>query len=128
MKTIGERIKERRLQLNMSQEELAFKLGYKSRSSINKIEKDGRELRQNKIVSIAQALETTPAYIMGWTEEEEQPRTTTAPTGSELNLLKKYRMLNEEGQEKVDEYVDDLCSSGKYIKNCTDPMGKEETA
>lgn len=56
----------------MSQEELAVKLGYKSRSSINKIERDGRELRQNKIVAIAAALNTTPAYIMGWEEEEKE--------------------------------------------------------
>ena len=61
MKTIGERIKERRIELDMSQEELATMLGYKSRSSINKIEKDGRELRQNKIMAIARALHTTPA-------------------------------------------------------------------
>lgn len=72
MQTIGQRIKIRREELNMSQEELAVKLGYKSRSSINKIERDGRELRQNKIVAIAAALNTTPAYIMGWEEEEKE--------------------------------------------------------
>lgn len=36
--TIGQRIKVRREELNMSQEELAKRIGYKSRSSINKIE------------------------------------------------------------------------------------------
>lgn len=66
---IGERIKLKRQELNMSQEELANKLGYKSRSSINKIEKDGRELPQSKIKAIADALNTTPSYIMGWEEE-----------------------------------------------------------
>ena len=64
--TIGERIKERRIQLGMSQEELAHKLGYKSRSSINKIELGGQNLTQKKIKAIAEALETTPEYIMGW--------------------------------------------------------------
>ena len=39
---IGERIKLRREELNLSQDELAKKVGYKSRSSINKIEQDGR--------------------------------------------------------------------------------------
>ena len=38
--TIGQRIKVRREELNMSQEELAKRIGYKSRSSINKIELD----------------------------------------------------------------------------------------
>ena len=68
---IGKRIKARRLALGMSQEELANLLGYKSRSSINKIEVDGRGLPQSKIVSIAKALHTTPSYLMGWEDDAE---------------------------------------------------------
>ncbi len=67
---IGERIRERRLELNMSQDDLAKAAGYKSRSSINKIEMDGRGLPQNKIVDIAKALRVTPAYLMGWEDED----------------------------------------------------------
>jgi SOS-response transcriptional repressors (RecA-mediated autopeptidases) len=63
---IGERIKQRREYLEMSQEELALRVGYKSRSSINKIEKDGRGLPQKKIKAIADALSTTPVFLMGW--------------------------------------------------------------
>lgn len=63
---IGQRIKQRREELNMTQDELANKVGYKSRSSVNKIEIDGRGLPQKKIVAFANALETTPAYLMGW--------------------------------------------------------------
>jgi transcriptional regulator with XRE-family HTH domain len=66
---IGDRIRYRREELEMSQDELARRLGYKSRSSINKIEKDASGLPQTKIVAIASALKTTPAYIMGWEEE-----------------------------------------------------------
>ena len=46
--TIGERIKARREALEMSQEELAHKIGYKSKTSINKIELGIQELRQSK--------------------------------------------------------------------------------
>lgn len=72
--TIGERIKFRREELGMSQDELAKKLGYKSRSSINKIELNHYDLKQNKIKDIADALETTPSYVMGWDEEIEQSK------------------------------------------------------
>ena len=72
MLSIGDRIRIRREELEMSQDELAKRLGYKSRSSITKIEKDGRELPQKKIADIARALQTTPAYIMGWEEEEKK--------------------------------------------------------
>ena len=66
--TIGQRIREKRELIGMSQDELAQKLGYKSRSSINKIETDLYNLRQSKIKKIADVLNTTPAYIMGWDE------------------------------------------------------------
>ena len=72
---IGDRIRQRREQLDLSQEELAKRLGYKSRSSINKIERDASGLPQNKIAAIAAALHTTPAYIMGWEEMQKKSST-----------------------------------------------------
>ena len=51
--TIGQRIKQRREELQMSQEELATKLGFKSRSSVNKIELDKQAPRQHMIKAIA---------------------------------------------------------------------------
>ena len=63
--TIGERIRQRRELLGMSQEELSHKLGYKSRSSVNKIELGLQQLGPSRIKDIATALDTTPYYIMG---------------------------------------------------------------
>ena len=73
--TIGDRIRARREELHLSQDELAKRLGYKSRSSINKIEIGCQNLRQSKIKAIADALDTTPAYIMGWDEFDQQANT-----------------------------------------------------
>ena len=69
---LGKKIKECRERLGMSQEELANKLGYKSRSTINKIELGKNDITQHKIVAFAKALETTPAYLMGWEESMEK--------------------------------------------------------
>lgn len=52
---IGDRIKRRREELGLSQEELAKKVGYKSRSSVNKIEIDGRGLPQSKICNVCKS-------------------------------------------------------------------------
>ena len=71
---IGQRIKQKREQLGLTQEELALLTGYKSRSSINKIEVDGRGLPQSKILAFAKALNTTPAYLMGWEDEQREPQ------------------------------------------------------
>lgn len=66
----GERIKRRREELGMTQTELAKKIGYSSYSTIAKIESGDNNLKQSKIKAFADALETTPAYIMGWDNEE----------------------------------------------------------
>ena len=54
----------------MTQSDLARAVGYTSRSTINKIEKDGRGISQDKIVAIARALKVTPSYLMGWEDED----------------------------------------------------------
>ena len=64
--TIGMRIKEARIKKGLSQTELAGKLGYKSRSSINKIETGGRDIPKSQVVKIAEILDLTPSYLMGW--------------------------------------------------------------
>lgn len=66
--TVGERIRNRRIELGLTQEELAHKLGYKSKASINKIELGIQDLPQKKIAEVAKALETTPSELMGWNE------------------------------------------------------------
>ena len=73
---IGDRIKHRRIELGMSQDELARRLGYRSRSSINKIEKDASGLPQTKIAAIASVLQTTPSFIMGWEEVQKKNNVT----------------------------------------------------
>lgn len=64
--TLYKNIKKRRLQLGLTQSELAEKLGYADKSAIAKIEKGLVDLPQSKIKAFADVLETTPAEIMGW--------------------------------------------------------------
>jgi repressor LexA len=59
-------IKEKRIALGMSQDELAQKTGYTSRSSIAKIEAGKVDLPQTKIKLFAEALNTTQAELTGW--------------------------------------------------------------
>ena len=53
----------------MTQEELAEKLGYKSRSSVNKIEKGERDIPRSQIKRIAEILEVSPLSLLGFEEE-----------------------------------------------------------
>ena len=69
-KLLAERVKKRREQLNLSQEELAIKMGYKSRSSINKIE-NGRPISQKIIVRLAEVLDVSIFWLMGFSDTLE---------------------------------------------------------
>lgn len=66
---LGQRIRMRREELRMSQEELAKKTGYRDRSSIAKIEQGINDISQSKITVFAEALRTTAARLMGWGDE-----------------------------------------------------------
>lgn len=65
------RIRQRREELEMTQDELANLMGYKSRSSINKIELGKSDIPQSKIKAFATALKTTPEFLMGLNENEQ---------------------------------------------------------
>ena len=66
MSTVGENILLMRKQLGLTQEELAKRMGYKSKSTINKIELGINDIPQSKIAQFAEVLCTTPAHLMGW--------------------------------------------------------------
>jgi len=72
MMTLYDRIKELRKQRKISQEKLAKMTGYTDRSSIAKIEKGKVDLSETKIQLFASALNTTPAYLMGWEDETKE--------------------------------------------------------
>lgn len=58
-------IKARRNELNMTQIDLAEKLGYADKSMISKIEKGLVDLPQSKILAFAEVLKVTPGELMG---------------------------------------------------------------
>ena len=72
MSEIARRIRLRRIELGMTTEELAKKMGYKDRSSISKIESGKADIPQSKVLAFADALDTTTAYLIGIDEEKEK--------------------------------------------------------
>ena len=68
---LGKRVNARRRALKLSQGELAARIGLKSRSAISKIEA-GSPTTQNTIMRLAQALDVTVPYLMGWEDSPEE--------------------------------------------------------
>ena len=120
---IGQRIRSQREKLGLTQEELAKKLGYKSRSSVNKVE-TSRELSNKKVLQYAEALDCSPAYLMGWEEidshfsgheaSDEVYRKFTQNIekhhGKEKELIDIYRQLSDENKNKTIQYSKGLLS------------------
>lgn len=70
--TIYERIKQLRLQLGMSQAELAKKVGYEGKSAISKVENGERDISQSMIIKYAEALHVTPSYLLTGSDSDTQ--------------------------------------------------------
>lgn len=111
METVGERIRLCREKLGMSQEELAKALGYRSRSSVNKIELGAQKLTQSKIAAIAEALHTTPSYIMGWDEEQAVSRA--------FNVVP----MGKQGMRPI--YGSISAGLGEYVEGSNEVLGWE---
>ena len=69
--TVADRIKNRRENLKMSQEELALKLGLKDKSSISKIEASGDKISLKNIEKISVALNCSIQSLMGWEDDRK---------------------------------------------------------
>ena len=117
----GGRIKQRRLELGLSADELALRIG-KSRATIYRYENGDIENMPTPILEpLAKALYTTPAQLMGWElddgdignafvsdclEDEVDKMDSFSPT--EKEHFKNYIRLLEINRKKVDNYTKNL--------------------
>ena len=110
---LGNEIRRLRIERGLSQDDLAQICGYKSRSSITKIERGGYDLPLPKLKTLAEALGVPPMYFLGI--DVDQDETEDLPE-DELALLELYRRLNSSGREKATDYLSDLAGMEKYTK------------
>lgn len=108
MEEVYRNIKKRRLELGMTQKELARLAGYENRSSIARIERGDHDLPQSKVVDIAKALKTTPSCLYGW--EDEEVATLTA---MQEETMAKFLLLSYEHQVVVSNIIDTLSAQEK---------------
>ncbi len=108
--TKGERIKSLRETRGMSQVSLADRINV-SKQTLYKYENDIiTNIPSDKIEEMADALNTTPAFIMGWNTASPQ----RILPFDEKRLLTNYRKLNETGKSKAQEDIEDLTQIPKY--------------
>ena len=103
--TIGDRVKTLRESKGMTQEELANRLGKKSKSSVAHIEKGKRDIPRSMVVQLAEILDTTPAYLMGWTDKKES---TPTDSNGRSAIVEKINSLSDSQLDKLSGYLDAL--------------------
>lgn len=96
--SVSRRIRELRAIRNMSQEELAEKVGYKGRSSISRIESDDRTLPIEMVPKIADALEVSVEYLMFGNIEDGM-------TVEDMDIIKSYHRAPPHLQKLVREIL-----------------------
>lgn len=114
--SIGERLKARRKELGLSAEKVAEKLGL-SPSTIYRYENgEINQMGIDKLGPIAEAVRTTPAYLMGWEDNDLSPKVDYE--------RRKEKKMKEKGnspfftpEEVAERYRVDFTTVHRWIRN-----------
>lgn len=112
IETIGDRVKNRRLAMDMSQEDLARALGYKSKASIFKIENGTGDIPRSKLPRFASILNCSISYLTGWNELKTFDDEHREKTPYDI-LCDKIGRLSPSDVDTVSEYVDFVLNKNK---------------
>ena len=104
--TIADRIRNRRIELGLSVDDLAKKLN-KNRATVYRYESNYIKTYSPDVMeALAQALDTTPSYFYGY--ENNQFSSDSSVSSDEHRLISSYRSLNPHGQELLLERAEEL--------------------
>ena len=85
---MGQKIYNLRIQKGLTLEELGNMVGV-GKSTVRKWENGMiANMRRDKILKVSEALDTTPAYLMGWDQEESSEK-------SLPRIMQYYELLND---------------------------------
>ena len=114
---LAKKIKQLRAEQKITLEEIAQHVGV-GKSTVRKWEVGQIEnMRRDKIGKLAEALHTSPAYLMGWSDDPA-PEITPVPTltSSEAELLDIYRGVNDQGQTLISANARMIAGMEEYKK------------
>ena len=103
LEDMARKIKQLRQEQDLTLEQVAQVVGV-GKSTVRKWETGMiANMKRDKIADLAKALHTTPAYLMGWDDEEETPPTLTKDdlNEGEKALLELFNRVPEDQQKLV---------------------------
>ena len=97
---IGEKIRNRRMELGWSQRDLAAKMGYTNNSTIAKIELGQTDVTQSRVIQFSKVLNVPVSYLIDWDDEKKKPspdnRTLTEKEFLWLDLFREFTPAEQE--------------------------------
>ncbi len=117
MSEIQKRLKKQRLKNNYTLAELAELLNVKE-ATVQRYESgEIKNIKHDTIVKLAEILQCTPSYLMGWQDDAEpQKSQINELTPEEIEIIRKYRDLSDDGKRKLRENIEDILLLEKYKK------------
>lgn len=108
------RLKELRLKKKLSQSDIANLLEVTQQAYAN-YERGAREADYKTLMILADFFDVSIDYLLG-REVKESKQVVDVKSETLYPILEKYKKLNAEGKRKVNEYIEDLISSGNYVE------------
>lgn len=102
MRELKDLIKDRRLEIGKTLEQVGKEVGV-AKATVQRWESgEIKDMRKNKLVLLARALETTPSYLMGWEDKQKEvsPVIGEDLSPSDKKLMEILPKLNED-QKKI---------------------------
>jgi len=109
--TIGERIKYSREKQGMTLEQLGKHVGVAAQTLSRYETGVISGIPSDRIESIAKALHTTPAYLMGWEEELKEEYTEEELSETKKRLIEKIKDLDEGTIAALNQIADTIIES-----------------
>lgn len=102
MNKVGERIRQRRVELGWSQQELAERMDLKSKTSVSRVENGIEDVTVTRIMEYAKALGVVPEYLV---RENEKPKD-FGLTDEEKDMISKFRKIDGISRKNVMGLID----------------------
>lgn len=125
---IAKRIKERRMSLGFSYQTLADRTGL-SKSTLQRYETGGiKNVPLDKLQTLADGLNTTPNYLMGWEEDQYKPDGihSRGELYNVINAIEEYKNSGEEKPDGFDAYHKRLKLIQEAIQDNDEKIFKSE--
>lgn len=112
--SFASRLRQAREQSGLTQQDLAEKLGV-TKSAIGNYENGVSSPKWDVLLKIFDVLQVEPNFLYqdSFSSDSADP---VVLTPQQSALLSSFDQLNEEGQQKAVDYVDDLVLTGRYKK------------